>query len=345
LPIRRRHAGPGSVVVAFDSKFVLTPPPFAVAPVQLDWFYDLKLQARLRQQMDQSGMQKLGIAMVDLTRGGGRAISYAGYNDERQTFAGSLPKIVIMLAAFRLREQVREAAQALGIVEPKKLFAELAKAWGPLISREASGRTASFPRLDQIFHTDMDPRKIDFSPEFLFQMDRTIEGVGSNAGAAFCTRLMGFAYINGVLQWEGFQFGRMGHTGFKGLSLSLDYGGHSWASDGGATAQGATAKAVAAFLTALQARRLVSKDASDEMIARMMNAVSWFKSGLVSANRRPGTMFKKIGVAGTYSEGAVIERQEAVFFRYAAAVLGAPTPELLWQAIVNIDSLMEARSP
>ena len=330
--------------MAFDSKLVLTPPPFAVAPVQLDWFYDLKLQARLRQQMDQSGMQKLGVAMVDLTRNKGRAISYAGYNDERQTFAGSLPKIVVMLAAFRLREQVREAAKALGIGDAKKLFAELAKAWGPLISREAQGRTASFPRLDQIFHMEMDPRKIGFGPEFLFQMDRAIEGVGSNDGAAFCTQQMGFAYVNGVLQWEGFQHGRMGHKGFKGLSLSLDYGGHSWASDGGATAQGATAKAVAAFLTALQARRLVTKEASEEMIARMMNAVSWFKSGLVSANRKPGTMFKKIGVAGTYSEGAVIERQaEAVFFRYAAAVLGAPTPELLWQAIVNIDSLMEAR--
>ena len=65
-----------------------------------------------------------------------------------------------------------------------------------------------------------------------------------------------------------------------------------------------------------------------------------------ATGRLKGTMFKKIGVAGTYSEGTVIERQaEAVFFRYAAAVLGAPTPEILWQAIVSIDSLMEVRSP
>jgi hypothetical protein len=88
----------------------------------------------------------------------------------------------------------------------------------------------------------------------------------------------------------------------------------------------------------------VSKEASEEMIARMLLATSWFRDGLVKAKRTPIRMFKKIGVAGTWSEGAVIERQlEFAFLRYAAAVIGAPSPELLWQAVVNIDSLIEDR--
>jgi hypothetical protein len=330
--------------MAFDSRYVRTPSPFAFRPVVLGWFYDLALQGRLKAHFDGMGMQNLAVAMVDLTGASNRKMSYAGYNDERQTFAGSLPKIVIMLAAYRLREQVRMAAKDLGIGDAKKLFPELEKAWTPLITNEAFGRPAAFPKLDKIFEMQIDARKADFSPEFQWQLDRAIEGIGSNEGAAYCAKQLGFAYINGVLQWEGLQEGKMGQKGFKGLSLALDYGGTAWGQDGGAVAQGATAKAVVAFMTALYNRQLVSKEASEAMLARMKLATSWFEMGLTAARRRPLQIYKKVGLYGGWSEGAIIEtRPDILFFRYAAAVIAAPTIGHLGDAIVGIDRLMEGR--
>jgi hypothetical protein len=176
------------------------------------------------------------------------------------------------------------------------LFPHLEKAWPPLIAKEANGRPVAFPKLRKIFAVDGfgDAKEIQFSDDFEHHIAAMIEGVGKNSAAAYCVDKLGFAYINGVLQWEGLQFGKLGQRGFRGLSLSLDYGGNSWGSgDGGAIAQGATAKAVAAFLTALENRNLVSKDASDGMTGHMLLASSWMKSGLTSKGRTPSSNLRE----------------------------------------------------
>lgn len=331
--------------MTFDSKLVLAPSPFAVAPVMLGWVYDRQLQRTLHVLMDDPQLRQLGIAVVDLTHHASAPslpspARYAGFGDDRQIFVGSLPKIAIMLAAYRLREQVREAAVRLGLVDAKALFPELVKAWTPQIVRAAQGRSAAFPRLKEIFDTSGNARDIQFSNDFDHEIILMIEGVGKNSAAAYCAQRLGFAYINGVLKAEGLQGGRLG----KGLSFALDYGGNIWSAGlGGPTVQGATAKAVAAFLTALQTRNLVSETASNEMYDHMLLASSWFKAGLAEKGRAPLRTIAKIGVFGGYSEGAIIERHAGKFFRYAAVVLGAPNYEVLWRAVVNLDILMQGK--
>jgi hypothetical protein len=328
----------------FSSAYVAIPSPFATRPVEIGWIPNRSMQSQLKTLFGE--LQHLGIVLVDLTHRSAdpnviKAASYAGLREDDQIFAGSLPKIAIMLAAYRLREQVREAAGRLGLSEPGALFPQLEKAWPPLIAKEANGRPVVFPKLRKIFAVDGfgDAKEIQFSDDFDHHITAMIEGVGKNEAAASCVDRLGFAYINGVLQWEGLQSGKIGQRGFRGLSLSLDYGGNSWGGgDGGAVAQGATAKAVAAFLTALENQNLVSKDASIEMTSHMLAASSWMKSGLASKGRMPSSIYAKIGVFGTYSEGAVIERiGGSGIRRYAAVVLGAANFEVLEKAAVNLD--------
>jgi hypothetical protein len=330
----------------FSSAYVSMPSPFAVRPVEIGWVPNRSLQSQVKTLFDEPRFRHLGIVLVDLTHRSAdptavATVSYAGLREDDQIFVGSLPKIAVMLAAYRLREQVREAAVRLGLSEPGALFPHLEKAWPPLIAKEANGRPVAFPKLRKIFAVDGfgDAKEIQFSDDFEHHIAAMIEGVGKNSAAAYCVDKLGFAYINGVLQWEGLQFGKLGQRGFRGLSLSLDYGGNSWGSgDGGAIAQGATAKAVAAFLTALENRNLVSKDASDGMTGHMLLASSWMKSGLTSKGRTPSSNYGKIGVFGTYSEGAVFEQVGGTGLRrYAAVVLGAANFEVLEAAAVNLD--------
>ena len=330
---------------SFSSAYVATPTPFAVRPAEIGWIRNRSLQSQLKTLFDEPRFQHLGVVLVDLTHRSSNpdapaTVSYAGLREDAQIFCGSLPKMAVMLAAFRLREQVREAAVRLNLSEPGALFPQLEKAWMPLIAKEAHGRPVVFPKLKKIFAVDGfgDAKEIQFSDDFEHNITAMIEGVGKNSAAAYCVDKLGFAYINGVLQWEGLQSGTPGQTGFRGLSLSLDYGGNSWGSgDGGAVAQGATAKAVAAFLTALENRNLVSEEASDEMTSHMLAASSWMRSGLVAAGRTPSSIYGKIGVFGTYSEGAVIEQIAKGIRRYAAVVLGGANFEVLEKATVNLD--------
>ena len=336
--------------MAFDSKPARVPPPFAVAPALLGWVRDRKLQVRLDEFGKQQDLRGLTAAVVDLSSAikapkMPAAVAYGGYRDEAQTYAASFVKVGIMLAAYRLREQVREAATKLSITDITALASDLQKDWLPLIAQEAQGRPAKFPTFSEIFDPGTDARKTDFGSEFSHHIDLMVEGVGKNSAAAFCTERLGFAYINGVLRTEGLLEGHFGRSDLKGISLSLDYGGHFWAGkEGAATVQGATAKAMAAFFTALYTRQLVSIAASEDMIGHLSVANSWFKAGLIENRRKHLQTIAKIGVDGTFSEGAIIERPgDLKYIRYVAAVMGAPNFEILWNAIVRIDSIIEDR--
>jgi hypothetical protein len=336
--------------MAFDSKPARVPPPFAVAPAMLGWVRDRKLQLRLDEFAKEPKLRNLTAAVVDLSGAVQApklpaAVAYGGYRDEAQTYAASFVKAGIMLAAYRLREQVLEAADKLGIADLKGLASELQKEWLPLITEEAQGRPVKFPAIEQIFEPSVDARKTGFSADFSHQIDLMVEGVGKNSAAAFCAERLGFAYINGVLRTEGLLEGHFGRRDLKGISLSLDYGGHFWAGkEGGAAGQGATAKAMAAFFTALHTHNLVSKNASDDMMGHLSVATSWFKAGLLENQRKHVRTIGKIGVDGTFSEGAIIERPgDLKYIRYVAAVMGAPNFEILWQAIVKLDAIIEDR--
>jgi len=336
--------------MAFDSKPARVPPPFAVASAPLGWVRDPKLRVRMDEFGKDRDLRGLTAAVVDLSRAIKApklpaAVAYGGYRDEAQTYAASFVKVGIMLAAYRLREQVREAATKLNIADIKALASDVQKDWLPLIEREAQGRPAKFPNFGEIFEPGVDARKTDFGGEFSHQIDLMVEGVGKNSAAAFCTERLGFAYINGVLRTEGLLEGHFGRSDLKGMSLSLDYGGHLWAGkEGATTVQGATAKSMAAFFTALYTRQLVSIQASNDMIGHLSVANSWFKAGLKENRRKHIDTIAKIGVDGTFSEGAIIDRPgDLKPIRYVAAVMGAPNFEILWSAIVLIDSIIEDR--
>jgi len=332
---------------------VAVPSPFGDPMPRAKLIEDPRLQSSLETMLDESAFQHLGVALVDLTQGTVSPsapvnLPYAGFRDDQQIFVGSLPKIAVMLAAYRLREQVRAAAIQLGLHEPGALFPRLVKAWKPVIDKAAQGRPSQFPKLEQIFRIDGfdDAQEIRFSDDFYDHIALMVERVGKNSAAAYCADRLGFAYINGVLQNEGLQSGRIGEKGFKGLSLSLNYGGVSWgAGDGAAVAQGATAEVVATFMTALWMHRLVSEQASVDMEGHLRLAVSWLGEGLKDRKRPPSSTMGKIGVAGTYSEGAVIERHipGGRQMRYTAVVLGANGYPLLWRAGVDLDILMDAK--
>ena len=56
-------------------------------------------------------------------------------------------------------------------------------------------------------------------------------------------------------------------------------------------------------------------------------------------------MISKIGVDGTFSEGAIVHHSAGPkMLRYVAAVIGAPDFVVLGQAFVKIDSIIAARS-
>jgi len=108
---------------------------------------------------------------------------------------------------------------------------------------------------------------------------------------------------------------------------------------------GATAKAVAAFLTLLEDSRLVSTDASDEMRDIMGLAGSWLEEGLAKAKPpRPTTnIYAKVGLMGTFHDCAVIERSASgKAIRYAAVVLGAPSAQVIRNLVVKLDDYILA---
>src|SRR4029453_12593554 len=131
--------------MAFDSKPARVPPPFAVAPAMLGWVRDRKLQLRLDEFAKEPKLRNLTAAGVDLSGAVQApklpaAVAYGGYRDEAQTYAASFVKAGIMLAAYRLREQVLEAADKLGIADLKGLASELQKEWLLLITAGAEAR-------------------------------------------------------------------------------------------------------------------------------------------------------------------------------------------------------------
>src|SRR5262245_43724048 len=122
--------------MAFDSKPARVPPPFAVAPALLGWVRDRKMQVRMAEFGKQQDLRGLTAAVVDLSSAikapkMPAAVAYGGYRDEAQTYAASFVKVGIMLAAYRLREQAREAATKLNITDIKALASDLQKDWLP----------------------------------------------------------------------------------------------------------------------------------------------------------------------------------------------------------------------
>ena len=201
--------------------------PFPVEPTVVFNINDKRMTEAFA-PLTVSTVSHLCAALVDLT--GNPAIPpYAGLNDEEMIFAGSLPKICVMYAAFALRSRVQafvDAAATNGVFPPQ-ITSGIEKAWRPKLRALFPTRPATsfgnnqditFPKLDQIF-TFSPEGKVDFKRATRLLTDVQIDEVGefgapqgmfrewmrsmlrwsNNAAASKCILALGYFYSMGRL--------------------------------------------------------------------------------------------------------------------------------------------------
>ena len=181
-----------------------------------------------------SNANHLCAALVDLT-GAPVMPPYAGLNDKEMIYAGSLPKICAMYAAFALRARVQafvDAAVANGApVVPPGITSEIEKAWKPKLRALFPTRPATsfgnnqditFPKLDEIF-TFSPAGRVDFKranpPLTVAQIDeigdksapqgmfhewmRSMLRWSNDTATSKCILALGYFYLNGALARAG----------------------------------------------------------------------------------------------------------------------------------------------
>jgi hypothetical protein len=318
-------------------------PPFALEPAPVFWMIDPFTEGLVEAIRKRARFSKLAVAIIDLTGrtrrpDGAGWITFAGWNMYDQRFAASLVKIAAMFAAFRLRHNLRLAANQVSSGDGKAVFKAVADDWKGVVEHAVPDGKPDFPKFDQIFtiQGSTGAWSIDFLPDFQQHLELMI-GDSDNHSASVCIDRIGFQYLNGALETDGL-FSRQ----FGGLWLGGNYVGRNWMREPltRRTQMGATAKATAHFLTLLEDSRLVSPEASDEMRVIMRLAGSWFQEGLARAKppRPISDIYAKVGLMGTYHDCAVIQRsQDGKLIRYAAVVLGAPGAQVIRDLAVKLD--------
>jgi hypothetical protein len=311
----------------------------------------------------------LKVALVDLSQAGQQF--FVGWNEWDMEHVFSVVKIAAMFAAFRLRKQFREAANAVPLLslpkrdehKPAGLIQLVRSAWTPIINQAvANGGPKDFPNLAKVFniHFTGGGFDIEFTKQFnddMFQMIASSDDPAASR-CIFHQTGLGNQYINGALATEGFYDPNQG-----GLWLGGDYGGHQWKAEPKVhTTQGATAIAVAFFFTLLAGRALVGPDESNDMLGILQATVSppkvfnsFFFEALFPRLPAPPpagpvpmlTTATKFGFpfnGGPLNEGGLIfrTRQGQSHLTYVAVGLGAPRKEVLKELIVALDNYLDA---
>lgn len=346
------------------------PPPFPAPPAFTKWVKTSPLDDLVK-DLARKEFPNMGIAVVDLTISSRTAkspgfISYGGAQDDIAHYAGSLPKIAAMYAAYRLRERLEKAAPSLTAATADEAVAQVEAAWKPIVTTAFPKMPADFPKLKRIFkvtggpgawkfvftNSNMDHAAIGALHEkalpagmgFRDRMKLSI-GWSDNAATGTLVADLGRQYINGALAADGFY-----NRGTKrGLWLSGNYDGvasGAWETrPESGDAQPATAATVAAFLSLMETNRLVDDVASADMRDNIMG-VPWFGTTL-SSNGRPATAYGKVGIDGGTStdrhDCGVITRTEpaGLTFRYAAVALNAKDNATLDRLIIKLDDIMK----
>jgi len=345
------------------------PPPFPATPAFTHWVKTLPLDDDLKAhaRRDFPGM---GIAVVDLTissRTGKTPgfISYGGAEDNVERYAGSMPKIAAMYAAFRLRERLNNAGSSISATRADDAIAEVEAAWKPIVSTAYPKKPPDFPKLKRIFKLSggsgawkfaFQDSGMDWSalnamhesaiPATMGFRDRMKLSIGWSDNGATGTLVadLGRQYINGALAADGFY----DRSSNRGLWLSGNYDGVAsgdWETkaDSG-DAQAATAATVAAFLAFMDTNRLVDAAASTEMRDEIMG-VPWFHTTLTKKGR-PATAYGKVGIdtgkdRDRHDCGVITRTEPGLTFRYAAVALNARDNSVLDDLIVKLDDLMK----
>jgi hypothetical protein len=255
--------------------------PVAFSPDQL---------ARLRASVPD--FDRMGVALVDI--GKSSTIAYAS-NFTKTGFAASLPKIVVMYAAYYLQDRLKAASGTFTGNSLAQIETKLRKDWGPQIRAKIPRSVGDFPDITSIFAST----GFDFNPKFKKKLEAMMKK-SDNWAAGSCIHAIGYDYINAVLT-HGELFSVADKSGFW---LAGDYipNDNKANRDGAAipgmgTTQAASAKAAAILLTNLARNELISAAASSEMKGVMTNAYSWVRYEM-EANHPGAVVYGKLGLMG-----------------------------------------------
>ena len=274
-------------------------------------------------------------ALVDLT-GDPAMPPYVGLNDEEMIFAGSLPKICAMYAAFALRAQVQTfvdaaAANGTSVVVPG-ITGEIEKAWKPKLRALFPTRPATsfgnnqdmtFPKLDRILTISPDG-VVDFARATPPLTDAQIDGVGefgapqgmfhewmrsmlrwsNNTAASRCILALGYFYLNGSLA----QAGLFDAAASTGLWLSADYEGHDWVRTEPEQRTNAAGMPLAPRWATAQRRQRSNITATAAQIARFMTLLAQDRLVDATASQEMRALMDvTAGGIGSYAKAALDE--------------------------------------
>lgn len=252
---------------------------------------------------------QMGIALVDL--GKKTTFAYAS-NFTKTGFAASLPKIVVMYAAFYLQDRLRLLRGTFGSSSLAQIEAKLRKDWKPAIKAILPRSVGDFPDITAIFASTA----FDFSPGFKKDLDAMMKK-SDNWASGRCIHRIGYDYINGSLVYGGL-YSVADKSGFW---LAGDYipQEHKSNRDGAAipglgTTQAASAKAAAILLVNLAHDELINAKASSEMKVVMTNAYSWVRYKM-EADHPGATVFGKLGLMN----GAKGSTHDCAIVQYSGA--------------------------
>lgn len=239
-----------------------------------------------------SGFDQMGIALVDVAKNS--SLAYAS-NFTKTGFAASLPKIVVMYAAFYLQDRLRNMKGELGAASLAQIESTLRREWRAEIKAAVPRSAGDFPDITAIFGST----NFDFSASFKNDLDAMMKK-SDNWAAGRCIHRVGYDYINGALTYGGF-YSAADKSGFW---LAGDYipDSHKSNRDGAripgmGTGQAASAKAAALLLVNLARDELISADASKQMKGVMTNAYSWVRYEM-EALHHGATVYGKLGLMG-----------------------------------------------
>lgn len=108
------------------------------------------------------GWRSMGIALVDLSTGTPRYATTSQEHVDKHVY--SLAKLAPLVAAFRLRERLRNQFAADPAKTADELVAKIEKAWKPLVAAQTAGRPGrpDFPNLRRIFDLSGPPWRFNF---------------------------------------------------------------------------------------------------------------------------------------------------------------------------------------
>src|SRR5262245_4225706 len=188
--------------------------------------------------------------------------------------------------------------------------------WAAAVSKGAAARAAAWKKLEEA-NQELANAKLTKQPQgrkkfdalgFWERLGITVAG-RSDYAASTIVRDLGFPYIASTLIQSGVYDPRRG----GGLWLGADYGPIVWqGAPAGGDAVSATAGSLAAFMTLLAQKRLVSPEASAEMQFLMEKVPSvhfpgygsWFNEGLVNGLGQRAALKRVLSKVGQARNGA-----------------------------------------